>query len=723
MEKWVIAAKRADFNQIGQQFHIDPVIARLIRNRDVIGEDKIREYLSGTVQELPSPWLMKDMEKAVDILEKKISQKAKVRIIGDYDIDGVTSTYILMKGLARIGADVDTYIPDRVADGYGIHAHLIERAETDRIDTIVTCDNGIAAAAEIQMAKDKGMTVIITDHHEVPYREEKGERQMVLPPADAILNPKQYDCPYPNKNLCGAVVAFKYIAALYERFGVPAEELEDYYELAAIATVGDVMDLQGENRILVKEGLCRLKNTKNQGLQELIRANSLEDAKITAYHIGFVLGPCINASGRLDTAARSLALLNAKTKEEAARLAGDLTALNQSRKALTEKGKEEAIRIIETTELKNDRVLVVYLPDCHESLAGIIAGRIREKYHRPAFVLTGGETSAKGSGRSIESYSMYEELVNEIIEGRRLGKEDDLTFLIDGDLESLCQGADKIRKELCGNQVDLCTIINGRAGRCSENCRFCAQSSHHHTGAEEYDVMDVDSFVKACHVNEENGAHRFSIVTAGRTLVGKEFDQIVEAYKRMHEECKEIELCASHGLLTKEQFEILRKVGVTRCHANIETSRRYFPSICTTHTFEDKLACIRAAKEAGLEVCSGGIVGMGETWEDRLDMALTLAELEVDSIPLNALMPIPGTPFENLKQLTEEELLRVIAMFRFINPSTSIRLAAGRKLMKENGKKAFFSGANATITGDMLTTSGNNTKQDKQMLVASGFEI
>ena len=410
MEKWVIAAKRADFNQIGQQFHIDPVIARLIRNRDVIGEDKIREYLSGTVQELPSPWLMKDMEKAVDILEKKISQKAKVRIIGDYDIDGVTSTYILMKGLARIGADVDTYIPDRVADGYGIHAHLIERAETDRIDTIVTCDNGIAAAAEIQMAKDKGMTVIITDHHEVPYREEKGERQMVLPPADAILNPKQYDCPYPNKNLCGAVVAFKYIAALYERFGVPAEELEDYYELAAIATVGDVMDLQGENRILVKEGLCRLKNTKNQGLQELIRANSLEDAKITAYHIGFVLGPCINASGRLDTATRSLALLNAKTKEEAARLAGDLTALNQSRKALTEKGKEEAIRIIETTELKNDRVLVVYLPDCHESLAGIVAGRIRECYYKPVFVLTDAEDGAKGSGRSIDGYHMYEEL-------------------------------------------------------------------------------------------------------------------------------------------------------------------------------------------------------------------------------------------------------------------------------------------------------------------------
>lgn len=382
-----------------------------IRNRDVVGEEKIREYLLGTVEEIPSPWLMKDMEKAVDILERKIQQQAKIRIIGDYDIDGVTSTYILLKGLTRIGANVDTYIPDRVADGYGIHEHLIDRAGEDGIDTIVTCDNGIAAAAEIQMAKDKGMTVIVTDHHEIPYREENGERQVILPPADAILNPKQYDCPYPNKNLCGAVVAFKYITALYERFGVPEKELEDYYELAAIATVGDVMDLQGENRILVKEGLRRLKETKNPGLQELIRANALEDAKITAYHIGFVLGPCINASGRLDTAARSLQLLNAQTIEEAAKLAGDLTALNQSRKALTEKGKEEAIRLIETTDLKNDRVLVVYLPDCHESLAGIIAGRLREKYHKPAFVLTRGETSAKGSGRSIESYSMYEELV------------------------------------------------------------------------------------------------------------------------------------------------------------------------------------------------------------------------------------------------------------------------------------------------------------------------
>ena len=411
MEKWVVTVKKADFYAIAREQHIDPVIARLIRNRDVVGEENIREYLFGGIEDLPSPWLMKDMEKAVKILKDKIEKKASIRIIGDYDIDGVTATYVLLKGFGRIGANVDTYIPDRVAYGYGIHKHLIEKAQADQIDTIVTCDNGIAAAQEIAMAKEMGMTVIVTDHHEIPYRETEGGRQILLPPADAILNPKQSDCPYPNKNLCGAVVAFKLIMALYETFEIPKEELEEFYELAAIATVGDVMDLQGENRILVKEGLKRLKDTRNFGLHELIRANNLEDAKITSYHIGFILGPCINAGGRLDTAARSLALLNAKTREEAAKLAGDLTALNQSRKALTEKGKEEAIRLVETTELKNDRVLVIYLPECHESLAGIIAGRIREKYHKPVFVLTRGETSAKGSGRSIESYSMFDELV------------------------------------------------------------------------------------------------------------------------------------------------------------------------------------------------------------------------------------------------------------------------------------------------------------------------
>ena len=411
MEKWVVTAKKADFQAIGEKFHIDPVIARLIRNRDVTDESKIREYLTGTIEDLPSPWLMKDMRKAVDILKEKISAQAKIRIIGDYDIDGVTSTYVLLKGLTRIGGKVDTYIPDRVADGYGIHEHLINRAEEDGIDTIVTCDNGIAAAAEIDMARKKNMTVIVTDHHEIPYREINGTRQVLLPPANAILNPKQSDCDYPEKGLCGAVVAFKLIIALYEEYGISRKELEDYYELAAIATVGDVMDLQGENRILVKEGLRRLKDTENIGLRELIRANGLEDMKITSYHVRFVLGPCINASGRLDTAARSLALLNAKDREKAARLAGDLTALNQSRKALTEKGKEEAIQMVETTSLGQDRVLVIFLPDCHESIAGIIAGRIREKYHRPSIVLTRGETGIKGSGRSIEGYSMFEELV------------------------------------------------------------------------------------------------------------------------------------------------------------------------------------------------------------------------------------------------------------------------------------------------------------------------
>lgn len=411
MEKWVLTAKRADFAGIGEKFGIDQVVARLIRNRDVIEEEEIRKYLYGGLDDLPSPWLLKDIEKAVGILEKKIHDHVKIRIIGDYDIDGVTSTYILLKGLKRVGAEVDTYIPDRVADGYGIRAHLIEKAAEDGVDTIVTCDNGIAAAQEIQTAKEKGLTVIITDHHEIPYRETENGRELILPLADAVINPKQPDCCYPNKKICGAVVAFKLITALYDRFGISETELEDYLELAAIATVGDVMDLQGENRILVKEGLKRLAETKNKGLRALIHANGLGGGRITSYHVGFVLGPCINASGRLDTAARSLALLNTEDEDEAARLAGDLTALNESRKALTEKGKEDAIEQVETTELKNDRVLVVYLPDCHESLAGIIAGRIREKYNKPSFVLTKGETCVKGSGRSIEGYSMFEELV------------------------------------------------------------------------------------------------------------------------------------------------------------------------------------------------------------------------------------------------------------------------------------------------------------------------
>ena len=411
MEKWFVSAKKADFKEIGRQFDIDPVIARLIRNRDGTGAKAIQEYLRGTIQDIPGPELLKGMKEATSILKQKIREKKKIRIIGDYDIDGVTATYILIKGLERLGARADTYIPDRVTDGYGIHMPLIYKALEDGVDTIVTCDNGIAASKEIGFAKEKGLTVIVTDHHEVPFIEDNGERTYILPPADAVINTKQPGCPYPNKNLCGAVVAMKLIWALYDDSHIPKTEKEEFLELAAIATVGDVMDLQGENRILVKEGLKRLPYTKNKGLQALIRVTGLEGSRISSYHIGFVLGPCINASGRLDTAARSLRLLQCEDAGEAARLAGDLKALNDSRKALTEKGKDAAIQLIENTDLKKDSVLVIYLPECHESLAGIIAGRIREKYNRPVFVLTKGEKGVKGSGRSIQQYSMFEELV------------------------------------------------------------------------------------------------------------------------------------------------------------------------------------------------------------------------------------------------------------------------------------------------------------------------
>lgn len=411
MEKWVVTAKKADFQGIGRKYGIDPVIARIIRNRDITGDEAIEEYLNGTLADIPSWKLLKDIDKAVEIISGKIDAGTKMRIIGDYDIDGVTATYILLKGFKRLGANVDTYIPDRVADGYGIHDHLIKKAMEDGIDTIVTCDNGISASSQITYAKELGMTVVVTDHHEVPFTDTEEGRTYILPPADAIINPKQADCTYPNKNICGAVVAMKLVFALYEKYRLPEEEKEDFLEPAAIATVGDIMDLQGENRILVKEGLARLPFTKNKGLKALIRAIGLEDQKITSYDIGFRLGPCINASGRLDTAMRSLALLQSEDEEEAAKLAGDLKALNDSRKALTEKGTEKAYKLIESSNLKNDRVMVVFLPECHESLVGIIAGRIREKYHKPTFVLTRGEKSLKGSGRSTENYSMYEELV------------------------------------------------------------------------------------------------------------------------------------------------------------------------------------------------------------------------------------------------------------------------------------------------------------------------
>ncbi|MEE1196224.1 MAG: single-stranded-DNA-specific exonuclease RecJ [Lachnospiraceae bacterium] len=400
MEKWVVAAKRADFNQIAHDFSIDPVMARLIRNRDVIGNEQIQRYLYGNKEQLHSPWRMKDMEKAVNILCEKISNHARIRVIGDYDIDGVMSTYILETGLRRVGADVDFMIPNRITDGYGLNEHLILQAKEEGRDTIVTCDNGISAFEQIERAKSLGMTVIVTDHHEL--LDEK------IPAADAVINPKRQDCTYPFTGLCGAAVAWKLIVALYEKCGIPKEEAEDFLEYAAFATVGDVMDLVEENRIIVKEGLKQLHHTKNTGLRELMRVNDLEPECLNAYHIGFVLGPCMNASGRLDTAKRALELLRSENVEDAARLAGDLKSLNESRKALTLQGVELAVEQVEKTSIKEDKVYVIYLPECHESLAGIIAGRIRERYYHPVFVLTKGEEGIKGSGRSIESYHMFD---------------------------------------------------------------------------------------------------------------------------------------------------------------------------------------------------------------------------------------------------------------------------------------------------------------------------
>lgn len=414
MEKWFVAMKKADFNGIAEKYQISPIIARLMRNRDVIGDDAIDFYLNGTVEDLYDGLLMKDMDRAVDILKEKIEEGKKIRVIGDYDIDGVNATYILQQGLAGLGADVDTDIPDRIKDGYGLNQMLIDRALEDDVDTIITCDNGIAAMSEIAYGKENGMTIVVTDHHEVPYLEENGEKKYLLPPADAVVDPHRADCEYPFKGLCGAAVAYKLVEVLYRVSGKSEQEVEHLQESlmenVAIATIGDVMDLVGENRVFVKKGLELLKTTKNEGLHALMQCTGVDTANLNTYHIGFVIGPCINAGGRLDTAKRALELLNASNRREAVTLAADLKELNDSRKEMTEEGVEEAVRQIESSSWKDDQVLVVYLPECHESIAGIIAGRIKERYYRPTFVLTRGETGVKGSGRSIEAYDMFAEM-------------------------------------------------------------------------------------------------------------------------------------------------------------------------------------------------------------------------------------------------------------------------------------------------------------------------
>ena len=409
-EKWVVSAKKADFQAIGQHFGIDPVLARIMRNRGLTDLQEMNLYLHGTRTDLNDPHLLKDADLAAQILREKIKEKTRIRIIGDYDIDGIQSTYILYCALRRLGADADFVIPDRILDGYGLNEHLVTRASQDGIDTILTCDNGISAIDQIHLAKSLGMTVVVTDHHEVPFTEVDGVRREKVCEADAVVNPKQQACHYPFKKLCGAAVAFKLVQVLYEVFGLEVSEADCFIENAGFATVGDVMDLQGENRILVKLGLEMLNRTTNIGMKALILQNKLTMGAIKSHDIGFRIGPCLNASGRLDTARLSLKLLLCESETEAAVLAEEIVELNESRKLLTMHAVEQAKEIAQQEEYVNDRVLVIFLPDCHESLAGIVAGRIREAYYRPTLVVTRSEHGAKGSGRSIESYSMYEEL-------------------------------------------------------------------------------------------------------------------------------------------------------------------------------------------------------------------------------------------------------------------------------------------------------------------------
>ncbi len=409
-EKWVVSAKGADFKAIGEHFGIDPVIARIMRNRGLTDLDEMEYYLHGDEKDLIDPHLLKDVDLAAEIILKKVKEQKKIRIIGDYDIDGIQSTYILYCALKRIGAEADYVIPHRIRDGYGMNEHLVTQAAEVGIDTILTCDNGISAIDQIHLAKELGMTVVVTDHHEVPYIEENGVRREKISEADAIVNPKQEACQYPFKKLCGAAVAWKLVQVLYEQAGIPVSEADRFIENAGFATVGDVMDLQGENRVLVKLGLKMLNQTQNIGMKALILQSNRKLGEIRSGDIGFGLGPCLNATGRLETARIALKLLLCESEAEAAVLAQEAVDLNNSRKLLTEQAVEVAKQMIADGGYENDRVFVIFLPDCHESLAGIVAGRIREAYHRPTLVITRGEEGAKGSGRSIEGYSMFEEL-------------------------------------------------------------------------------------------------------------------------------------------------------------------------------------------------------------------------------------------------------------------------------------------------------------------------
>lgn len=411
-----MAAKKADFNAWAAEFHISPVVARILRNRGLTEEAEVGKFLRGTLEDCHSPWLLRDMEKAVTAICAAIAEGVAIRVIGDYDVDGICASYILSKAMGLLGAKVDTAIPHRIHDGYGLNDHLIEEARRDGIGMIVTCDNGISAAPQIALANSYGMAVIVTDHHEVPFAAKApgdgGGREELLPPALAVIDPKQAGCGYPFPGICGGVVAYKMAQALAERTREAGllDALEELLEFAALATVCDVMELRDENRILVKEGLRRLNATRNPGILALMEVNGIEPGKLSAYHLGFVVGPCLNATGRLDTAGRALELLQSGTKAQAMQAAAELKALNDSRKTLTQQGVVQAEAYIAERHMERDKVMVVYLPQIHESLAGIIAGRIRERYNHPVFLLTRGEDGVKGSGRSIEGYHMYESM-------------------------------------------------------------------------------------------------------------------------------------------------------------------------------------------------------------------------------------------------------------------------------------------------------------------------
>ena len=410
-EKWLLRNRKVDLKAMSEKYKISQLLCKLMVNRDIIDENIINSYINPVYKYLHSPKTMKDVVIAVDIIKRKIQENKKIRIIGDYDVDGIISVFILYTALKKCGANVDYEIPDRIKDGYGINENIVKVAYDEGVDTIITCDNGISAIDQIQYAKDLGLTVIVTDHHDVPFIEEDGVRTFLSSQADAIINPKQIECEYKFKSICGAGVAFKLMEALYEEIGMDKEECYKLIEFIAIATVCDVVDLIDENRIFVKNGLEMLNNSKNIGINALKKACGLEDKEITAYHLGFVIGPCLNASGRLDSAKKGLELLLMEDDEEAKNLAQEIVDLNDARKNMTKEGVDRAINIIDSTDINNDKILVVYIPDIHESLAGIVAGRVKEKYNKPTIILTKSEEGVKGSARSIEEYNMFEGLL------------------------------------------------------------------------------------------------------------------------------------------------------------------------------------------------------------------------------------------------------------------------------------------------------------------------